>query len=182
MPDEPEVETPAQAADVEPTTETPPAGDPARTYTQAEFRAVQNEARNLRARLKAAEDAAAAATPALEAVRGEAETLRGQVAAATEELRTFRLRQAIVEAGRDADDLRGIDPDLVAPHLGGVEWGDDGRPRAVAAALRGVLKRFPQIAPAAPRVPSQPPAGGARPVGDSTAIAQEKRGQFGRPL
>jgi hypothetical protein len=186
MSDEPEIVVTPPVGDA-PTPETPPAGDPAepttRIYTAAEFRAVQNEAKNLRARLRDLETTVTGHAPALEALRAEAETARSQVAALTDEARGYRLRQAISDAGRDADDLRGIDPDLVAPHLTGVEWGDDGRPKAIAAALRGVLKRFPQIAATpAPRVPTQPPAGGGRPAGDAAVITQEKRSLIGRPL
>lgn len=154
-----------------------PAAEPAaneRTYSPAEYRAVQNEAKNLRMRLRDIEGAATQHSAALEAAKSEAEAIRAAHASATEELRAHRLRQAISEAGRGDDDLRGIDPDLVAPHLSGVEWGDDGKPKAVAAALRDVVKRFPQLV-SAPRVPTQPPAGSAITTAASGDLVAQKR-------
>lgn len=152
---------------------TPPAGDegrrdePAeRTYTAAEYRAVQNEAKNLRARLREAEQSATTAAPALEAAQRDADALRAELAGIRERLRGYELRDAIAEATRadDAADLAGLDPALAA-RLIEVEYGDDGRPKALSAALRKLVKQYPQLANGAPRVPAQPSAqGGGRPA------------------
>jgi hypothetical protein len=152
-----EIETPEVEAP-------PPAGEttPERTYSPAEFRAVQNEAKNLRARLREIEAQAAERANTVTATQAELESIRTAHAAAAEELRTHRLRLAIVTASRDDDALAGIDADLVLPHLR-VEWNDDGTPKGVLGALRDAVKRFPSLVPAAassaPRVPAQTAAG-----------------------
>lgn len=181
---------PAGAAPVEPVTPPAepapaPAASPAepetsaRTYTAAEYREVVSEARNLRARLRETEQTAGQHGAALEAARADADALRAQLATASEALRAYRLRDAIADTARASDDLRGIDPDLAA-RLVEVEYGEDGRPKGLTAALKSLVERYPQIAgPARPRVPAQPPAGGAPPAGNDADVAAQKRRQFG---
>ena len=167
-----ELETPA-APDaesstpvVEPTTE--------RTYSAADYRAVQNEAKNLRARLREIEAQAAERANAVTTVQAELETIRTAHAAAAEELRTHRLRLAVTEATRKDESLRGLDPDLILPHLR-VEW-DDGKPKGVGAALKDVIERFPQLAaPVAPRVPAQAAAGKSNGVSLDPLIAAKRQ-------
>lgn len=168
-----------QAGAVADATATPPAAQPAapppattpaddetseRTYSAAEVRALKNEAKNLRARLREVEAQAAGHPAALEAATRDAEALRGQVASLSDRLRAYVLRDAISEAGRDdeAGDLRGVNADLAARLIEGVEWGDDGAPKGVAPALRKLIKRYPEIAAATPARPAQPPAGGGQ--------------------
>lgn len=181
-PSAPPTPAPVAASAPAPEPETEP---PARTYTAAEYREVVSEARNLRARLRETEQTAGQHGAALEAARAEAETLRGQLAAAHDALRGYRLRDAIAETAREdgADDLRGLDPELAARLIEGVEYGEDGAPKGLGPALRRLLKRYPQIAGAAPpRVPPQPPAG-RRPAGAGDAdVAAQKRRQFGTIL
>jgi hypothetical protein len=160
----------------------PPAGEstPERTYSPAEFRAVQNEAKNLRARLREIEAQAAERANTVTATQAELEAIRTAHAAAAEELRTHRLRLAIVTASREDEALSGIDADLVLPHLR-VEWNDDGTPKGVLAALRDAVKRFPSLVPAqapnAPRVPAQTAAGKSA-SGTTDAAVQAKRNLY----
>lgn len=177
MPDaEEQPETPAPEAGT-PAPDAPPAGesDAPRTYTAAEFRAVQSEARNLRARLREIETQHANATAAQEAARGEAETLRAQAASLLDEVRGHRLQSAIAAAVTTDADLAGLDVELATRLVEGVEWGDDGRPKAIAAALRKLTRQYPQLI-TPPRVPTQPPAGQTRaPAADDATINREKR-------
>ena len=159
----------APAASAEPTTE--------RTFSAAEFRAVQNEAKNLRARLREIEGAAKGHQDAVATTRAELEATQARYAAAAEELRTHRLRSAVAAVAREDEALRGVDPDLVLPHLK-IEWADDGTPKGVAAALKDVAKRFPSIVPSAapgPRVPTQSAASNAQPAAAPDLVAQKRR-------
>lgn len=161
----------------------PPAGEtatPERTYSPAEFRAVQNEAKNLRARLREIEAQAAERANTVTATQAELETIRTAHAAAAEELRTHRLRLAIATTSREDEALAGIDADLVLPHLR-VEWNDDGTPKGVLAALRDAVKRFPTLVPVAtpnaPRVPAQTAAGKST-AGTTDAAIVAKRNMY----
>jgi hypothetical protein len=142
-----------------------------RTYTAAEHRAVQNEAKNLRARYRELEATVAGHAPALEAVQTELAAARAELAALVDEARGYRLRSAIADAARNDDTLRGVDAELAARLIDGVEWGDDGKPKGVTAALKRVVERFPQVAAApTPRTP-QPPAGSG--IGAQRTITTE---------
>lgn len=146
---------------------TPPADDETteRTYSAAEMRAVKNEARNLRDRLRKIEAQIEAHPAALEAATREAEALRSQAATTAERLRGYVLRDAIAAAGADDDaaDLRVSDPVAAARLIEGVEWGDDGAPKNVPAALRRLLRQHPVLAAQPPARAAQPAAGGGKP-------------------
>lgn len=185
MSDEPQAPATPPEGDA-PATPSPPAGEatpptpaPERTYTAAEFREVQSEARNLRARLRAAEEAAAPLAPALEAARGEADALRSQVASLTERLRAYELRDAIAAAAREEEGLQSLDAELAARLVEGVEY-EAGAFKGLSAALKRLVKKYPQLAPA-PRVPAQPAAGGqpGAPAVDLSELAAAKRRQVG---
>lgn len=173
-----------------PTTPTPPAGaetmtapTPAktaeRTYSEADYRAVQNEARNLRTRLREAEQTGSQHQSALEALQADTNSLRTRLAAAEDSLRAYRLRDAIAETARadDAGELHGLDPELAARLLESVEYDEDGQPKSLKTALGKLVKRYPQLAAAAaPRTPAQPAAGTAqRATPSATQLKEQKR-------
>jgi hypothetical protein len=154
--------------EIERETLTPPAGEDEteteretteeRVYTRAEVQAIKREAQALRTRLRAAEDEAKNHRTTAETTRSEIDTLRTQHAEATDLLRSYRLRDAIAQAC-DADEaLRGTNPELVALLIT-VEYGEDGKPKALKEAIKAVLARYPELAPR-PRVPQQSRAGG----------------------
>lgn len=149
--------TPPEATTEEPTTE--------RVYTAADYRAVVNEAKNLRSRLRETE---ATATT----VKSELDTLRSQLSAHAEELRSHRLRAALNAAAKD----EAFDVELVSK-LVEVEWSDDGKPKGVQAAVKSLLEQYPQLrtAPQAPRIPTQSPGGSAPAANANQKVLDEKR-------
>ena len=158
MSDETPVTTDAPAADVV-TTETAPAAvtdTNERTYTAAEYKSVQNEARNLRQRLRDLETQHGTATQATEALRGDLDAVRSERETLLSETRTYRLRDAISDAAKADEALRDIDPALASRLIEGVEWGDDGKPKGIAAKLKALVGEYPQlVAQAGPRMPVQ---------------------------
>jgi hypothetical protein len=147
--------------------------------TAAEARELRREAQSLRRRLREIEGVQTTtqseAQQQVASLQAELDALRASHGQATEALRAYRLRDAIAETARGSDDLRGLDPDLAA-RLVEVEYGDDGKPKGLTAALRGLVERYPQIA-AGPRVSAQPPAGKAQAAAVVTddLIAQKRR-------
>jgi hypothetical protein len=144
-------------------TDAPPAGAE-RTYSPAEYREVQNEAKNLRRRLKELEDRQAAAEQAgmseAERARAERDEARGQLEGASAELRAYRLRDAIEAAvqpptlpveggGEQANPLHGISARLAVKLLdaGAVEADEAGqfKPAALRKALAALAAEFPEI-------------------------------------
>jgi hypothetical protein len=158
-----------------------PDATPERTYTQAEYRQVQNEAKNLRARLRELEAAQQSTAPALEATQAERDAARAELATLAEEVRGYRLRAAIADAARADETLRAADPDLVARLIEGVEWGEDGKPKGVRDGLRRLAERYPQVFAAPTATPArvgQLPAAGsnvAREISQQDVIAQKRR-------
>lgn len=155
------------------------------TLSPAEARELRREAQSLRRRLREVEGLQTTSqqetATQVAALQAELDALRATHSAAADALRAYRLRDAIAETAEadDATDLRGVNPELAARLIEGVEWGDDGRPKGLGPALRKLLKRYPQIAAAPARVPSQPPAGGngrvARQTLDDDILAQKRR-------
>lgn len=155
----------------------------AQTLTAAEARELRREAQSLRRRLREVEGqqttSAQETATQVAALQAEFDALRATHSAAADALRAYRLRDAIAETARASDDLRGVDPDLAARLVEGIEWGEDGKPKGLAAALKSLVTRYPQIAAAPARIPSQPPAGGngrvARQTLDDDILAQKRR-------
>jgi hypothetical protein len=161
MSDEPTITTEAPAVDVA-TTETAPAvvtdtaATTERTYTAAEYKAVQNEARNLRQRLRDLETQHNTVAQTAEVLRSDLEAFRSERETLLSETRTYRLRDAISAAANGDDALRGLDPALAARLIEGVEWGDDGKPKGIGAKLKTLVSEYPQlVAASGPRLPVQ---------------------------
>ena len=127
-----------------------------RTYTQAEYKVVQNEARNLRQRLRDLETQHGTVAQTAEVLRSDLEAIRTERETLLSETRTYRLRDAISAAANGDEALRGIDPGLAVRLIEGVEWGEDGKPKGIAAKLKALVSEYPQlVAQAGPRLPVQ---------------------------
>ena len=167
---EPTVDTPAVTTDV---VTTDPAGTAdtetteERTYTAAEYKAVQREAQNLRKRLR---DAEAQAT--------ELPTLRQAHDALLSEVRQARLHTAIRTEVQAREEWRKLDPELAAQLLQNVTWSDAGNPVGVKAALESVISRYPQLIPG-PVVPPQPSATGGASNGVTVEQTIQQKQQSG---
>lgn len=169
--------TPAPPAPA-PAAESTPQTD--RTYTAAEYRQVVNEAKNLRARLREVESTH-------NGVAAEVDQLRASLAGIHDEVRGYRLRDALRELSRD-EAYSGLDVELVA-QLVKAEFGDDGKPKGLNAAVKALIERHPNLrtgnpvstTPPTPRIPVQPAASGAPPkpaTKDAIIEAKRRSGEY----
>lgn len=176
-PTPPAGDTPSPDAALVVVAEPEPTAAPERTYSAAEYRAVQNEAKNLRSRLRELEVTAAGHTPALEATAAERDAARAELAALSDEVRGHRLRTAIAEVARSNDDLGTLDPALAQRLLDDVEWDEAGRPKGLAAKVRALVAQYPQLltTPTRGLLPQAPANGAAPRVREDDVIAQKRR-------
>lgn len=157
------------------TTDAAPAAADAPTLTPAEARALRNEAKNLRTRLRDLEAKEAEAQRAqlseAERIRGDLEREAARASALEAEVRGYRLRDAIeaavgpatlpVEGGGEQENpLHGISPRLAVRLLdpASVETDEAGayKPAALRRALQALASEYPEIRPAAPPPPAYP--------------------------
>lgn len=159
------------------TTDAAPAAADGRTYSPAEYREVQNEAKNLRRRLKELEDRQAEAERAklTEQERKDADLTAAteRLSAVERELQGYRLRDAIEaavgpatlpqEGGAEpqANPLHGISPKLAARLIDAasleVDEAGQFKPGALRKALAALAAEYPEIRLQAAEVAGQRP-------------------------
>jgi len=160
------VQVPAPAPVVEEARDDEPSE---RTYTAAEVKALKREAQALRTRLREVEASTSDATTQLSATRERLTSLES-------EARSYRLRDAITAAANTDEALRGLDAALAAKLVEGVEWSDDGKPKAVGAALKTLVAQYPQlVAQAGPRLVAQGSASAPAPAVSVDRVIEIKR-------